>query len=59
MSKVDSRIVELGFNNKQFESGVSESLKSIEALKKGLTFDKTAKSLGDLEKQEKDSLCVE
>ena len=31
---VDKRIVDMGFNNKQFEKGVKESTKSLVLLKK-------------------------
>ena len=37
MSKsIDERIVDLQFNNKQFETGIKDSMQSIEDLKKGL-----------------------
>lgn len=45
---VDNRVVELGFNNKEFEQGTQQSLKSIESLKKGLNFDESVKSIGNL-----------
>lgn len=48
-SNVDSRIVDLGFNNKQFESGTKESLKSLETLKQSLNFDETSQSLKGLD----------
>ena len=38
MSSVDNRVVNLEFNNKGFEKGVAQTLKSIENLKKGLNF---------------------
>lgn len=47
---IDERIVEMQFNNKQFESGISTSLKSIDKLKQGLNFDKAANSLAGLER---------
>ena len=47
-SKVDDRIVNMKFNNAQFEKGVSETSKSLEDLKKGLTFKDVGKGLGDL-----------
>jgi tape measure domain-containing protein len=50
MSSIDERIVEMRFDNKQFESGVQTSLKSIEALKGGLNFDASVKSLSELER---------
>jgi len=50
MSNVDNRVVDMQFNNQQFESGVQASLKSVEALKKGLNLDAAAKSLTDLDR---------
>lgn len=47
---IDERVVEMQFNNKQFESGISTSLKSIDKLKAGLNFDKAANSLSSLER---------
>ena len=37
--EVDTKVVEMQFNNKQFEKNVSESLTTIEKLKKALTFE--------------------
>lgn len=45
---VDNRVVQLGFDNKQFESGTKQSIASTEALKKSLNFDETSKSLLNL-----------
>lgn len=51
MSKnVDQRVVEMQFDNKQFESGIQTSLKSLDNLKKGLNLEESAKSLSNLEK---------
>lgn len=50
MPSVDNRVVQMEFDNKQFEKGVAQSLKSLEALKKGLELDKAAASLQNLEK---------
>jgi tape measure domain-containing protein len=47
-SSVDKRIVEMQFDNKQFEKGVSTSLSSIENLKKGLNFDQSVRSIGGI-----------
>src|SRR5574344_1623511 len=47
---IDKRIVEMTFDNKQFESGIQTSVKSLDELKKGLDFDKSVKSLSGLEK---------
>ena len=49
MTTIDQRIVDMQFNNQQFESGVQTSLKSLENLKKGLNLDASAKSLSNLE----------
>lgn len=46
MSSVDQRIVEMKFDNGQFEKGVAETSKTLEALKKGLNPD-SLKGLGD------------
>ena len=44
MSKtIDERVVEMRFDNKQFESGVQTSLSSIEKLKKSLDMNGAAK----------------
>lgn len=45
---IDERIVEMQFNNRQFESGVKESLGSLDRLKKGLDLDGASKSLTGL-----------
>lgn len=47
---VDERLVEMQFNNRQFESGVKTSIQSVEALKKGLNLDASANSLANLDK---------
>nr|DAL27798.1 MAG TPA_asm: tail tape measure [Caudoviricetes sp.] len=50
MSKsVDERVVEMQFDNKQFESGIKTSLKSLDNLKKGLNFESATKSLSKME----------
>lgn len=50
MNSIDQRIVEMQFDNAQFEKGVSTSLKSLDNLKKKLNLDREAKSLSGLEK---------
>jgi tape measure domain-containing protein len=50
MSSIDERIVQMRFDNKQFEGGIQTSLKSLDSLKKGLNFDGATKGLNDLEK---------
>lgn len=49
-STIDERIVQMQFDNRQFESGVQTSLKSLDRLKDGLNLDGSAKSLQNLEK---------
>lgn len=48
-NSVDERIVQMQFNNKQFEDGVQESLGSLDKLKKGLNLNESAKSLTNLQ----------
>jgi tape measure domain-containing protein len=47
-SKVDDRIVNMKFNNAQFEKGVADTSKSLETLKKGLDLKNVGKGIGDL-----------
>ena len=44
-SSIDQRIVEMQFDNAQFEKGISTSLKSLDNLKKGLKLDGASKGL--------------
>ena len=39
MSSIDKRIVEMQFDNKQFESGIAQSQKSLEGFSKSLMAD--------------------
>ena len=48
MSTVDNRVVEMQFENKQFESGVAKTLSSVKRLKEGLNFKDSAESLKNL-----------
>lgn len=48
MTEIDQRIVQMQFNNKQFESGVKESLDTIQNLKDGLNFQESEASLDSL-----------
>lgn len=48
MSSIDQRIVEMQFDNRQFESGIKTSLQSLTNLKEGLKLEKAAQSLEDL-----------
>ena len=45
---VDNRVVDMQFNNAQFESGIKDSMRSIEDLKKGLNFDESSKSFSNI-----------
>ena len=47
---VDSRVVEMTFDNKQFESAVQTSLKTLDKLKDSVKFDKAARGLDSLQK---------
>ena len=49
-TSIDNRIVEMQFDNSQFEKGVGKSIKSLEKLKKGLKLDEAAQSLSKLQK---------
>lgn len=51
MSSVDNRVVEMKFDNKDFLSRVSETIKSLANLKKSLKMDDSTKSLNNLEKK--------
>lgn len=44
-SSIDQRIVEMQFDNEQFEKGISTSLKSLDNLEKGLKLDGASKGL--------------
>lgn len=49
MSSVDERIVEMRFDNQQFESGVQKSLKTLDQLKSGLNLEGSAKSFESIQ----------
>ena len=49
MATIDERIVEMRFDNKDFEKNVQTSLKTIDKLKESLDFDDATKSLDDLQ----------
>lgn len=52
MSKViDEKVVQMEFDNQQFESGVKTSLNSIEKLKKGLAFEDATDGFNNLNKE--------
>lgn len=51
MSKtIDSRVVEMQFDNKQFESNVSRTMSTLDKLKKSLNLDGTSKGLENISK---------
>lgn len=50
MSSIDERVVELQFNNGQFEKGVQQSIGTLEKLKNSLNLEASANSLSSLEK---------
>lgn len=49
MSSVDNRIVNMQFDNKQFENGVQTTLSSLDKLKQGLNLTESAKNLTSLQ----------
>ena len=50
MSSIDNRIVNLKFDNAQFESGTAKTIQTLERLKSALKLDGAAKGMGDLGK---------
>lgn len=48
MTTIDKRVVQMAFDNDQFEKGVGTSLNTIKSLKKGLNFDDSTRSLSSL-----------
>ena len=49
MTTIDNKIVQMTFDNRQFERGVGETLKSLFNLKKGLDLEDSAKNLKNLD----------
>lgn len=49
-NNIDYRIVEMQFNNANFEKNIKESMKSLDKLKEGLNLEKSAESLEALQK---------
>lgn len=47
---IDERVVEMRFNNRQFETNVQTSIRTLDNLKKGLNLEGAAKSLSALDK---------
>lgn len=50
-TEIDNKVVTLQFDNKQFEQGVSETVKSLEKLKDSLDMKGATQSLNNLERQ--------
>lgn len=50
---IDEKVVEMRFDNKDFEKNVKTSMNTISSLKKSLDFDESAKSFNNLEKAAK------
>jgi tape measure domain-containing protein len=48
MSSIDERVVQMQFDNKQFESGIKTTLTSLDALNKGLKLEGATKGLNDV-----------
>ena len=48
MSSIDKRVVEMKFDNNQFENGVKTTMSTLDKLKQGLSFGKSAESLKGL-----------
>ena len=48
MSSIDERVVNMKFNNGQFQKGVSQTTSALDKLKQGLNLGGSAKSLNDL-----------
>lgn len=53
MSSIDNRVVKMEFDNKQFESGVSTTMSTLDKLKAKLKFKDEAKSLDDISSKAK------
>ena len=49
-NNIDNRVVNMRFDNKQFEGGVQTSIKSLDRLKNGLNFGGAIKGLSNLER---------
>lgn len=53
MSSIDSRIVEMKFDNAQFEKGIKETSASLDSLKKSLSLDGARKGLDNIQEAAK------
>ena len=50
---VDSRIVEMRFDNKQFEADASQTMKTLDKLNESLQFEGASKGFDEMEKASK------
>ena len=50
---IDQKVVEMKFDNRQFEKGIQTSLSSIDNLKKGLNFEGATKGLDNINNKSK------
>ena len=53
MSSIDERVVEMEFNNAQFENGIKQTTDSLDKLKKGLELKDASKGFSDLDSASK------
>lgn len=51
MSSIDRRIVEMRFNNREFQKNALDTVSTLDGLKKALNFDGVGDGLGEVEKQ--------
>lgn len=51
MSSIDERVVQMRFDNQQFEQGAKQSMGTLDKLKNALTFGKASKELQDFQNQ--------
>ena len=49
-NSIDERVVEMQFDNKQFNSGIASTVKALGDLKRNLKFENSVKSINGLEK---------
>lgn len=52
-ANIDQRVVEMRFDNKQFEAGAKETISTLDRLKQALNLDKGAKAFNDIDKAAK------
>ena len=54
MPSIDNRVVEMEFDNQQFNSGITTSIKQLDKLKKSLKLEDSVKNISNLDKAAKD-----